>query len=86
MYMLIRVMDGDINTDIYNSLAKTQEMMKEDIETRLKNEGYTDEEIEEQKGDNWDTGKLYGYIDGELTRTDVDYKLVELPSLVCELI
>lgn len=37
MYMLIRVMDGDINTDIYNSLAKTQEMMKEDIETRLKN-------------------------------------------------
>lgn len=86
MYMLIRVMDGDINTDIYNSLAKTQEMMKEDIETRLKNEGYTDEEIEEQKGDNWDTGKLYGYISGELTGTDVDYKLVELPSLVCELI
>ena len=60
--------------------------MKEDIETRLKNEGYTDEEIEEQKGDNWDTGKLYGYISGELTGTDVDYKLVELPSLVCELI
>ena len=86
MYMLIRVMDGDINTNIYNSLAKTQEMMKEDIETRLKNEGYTDEEIEEQKGDNWDTGKLYGYISGELTGTDVDYKLVELPSLVCELI
>ncbi len=86
MYMLIGVVDGNIYTNIYNSLAKTQEMMKEDSETRLEIEGYTDEEIEEQKGDNWDTGKLYGYIDGELTGTDVGYKIVELPSLVCELI
>ena len=35
--MLIGVVDGNIYTNIYNSLEKTQEMMKEDIETRLKN-------------------------------------------------
>lgn len=84
MYMLIICYDREISTSIYKSLSIAQEIMKADINLILENDfGWSDEEIERRKGNDWDVGDTWGWITYDI---DVDYSIVELPSLLVELI
>lgn len=84
MYMLIVCCDREISTSIYKSLSIAQEIMKADINLILENDfGWSDEEIERHKSNGWDVGDTWGWITYDI---DVDYSIVELPSLLVELI
>lgn len=84
MYMLIVCYDREIFTSIHNSLIMAQEVMKTKINLILESElGWGDEEIERRKGNNWDIGDTWGWITYDI---EADYAIVELPSLLVELI
>lgn len=84
MYMLIICCDREIFTIIHKSLSMAQEIMKADMNLIFENDlGWSDEEIERRKSDNWDVGDTWGWITYDI---EADYSIVELPSLLVELI
>ena len=84
MYMLIVCYQREILTSIHKSLSMAQEIMKADMNLIFENDlDWTDEDIERHKGNNWDVGDTWGWITYDI---EVDYSIVELPSLLVELI
>ena len=85
MWMLISCCDNDIDTDIINTLELAQEKMNEKITNIFERNGMLDR-MEDWRGENWDTGDMYGWINYEVNDSEYAYKIVKLPSLVVDLI
>ena len=85
MFMLITVCDNDIDTYIVNTLELAQEKMLEKITNVFEDNDRLDW-MEDWKGEDWDTGDMYGWINYEVNDSEYAYKIVKLPSLVVDLI